>query len=339
MENCAVGSVRVHIPDVAGGPVVNRPAERLRELAARGLSSRYEFVEDPEQADIILFSQCHMLGNDWRMDAIREHPLAERFAAKAFVYDERDRPWCSLPGVYVSMTARKFDSQVQRAWGYYGVPEFQHPNDANPDLLVSLVASPTHHCRRVLFGLREPDSVIEEVRGFTFFDPSSPGFEARREHFRETLSRSRFVLCPRGRGASSIRLYETLSAGRVPVIISDDWVPPDGPDWDSISIRWPEGTTSGLMDVIRSHDRAWDAMSGAALEAYRTFFAPAVAFDRIAAICEELLPVAASFRRPSPWNSAAIAETVAQRSSTAAVPLRRLLRRVLGRLSEGISRG
>ena len=32
------------------------------------------------------------------------------------------------------------------------------------------------------------------------------------------MFRSKFFLCPRGTGTSSIRLYETLSAGRVPVI-------------------------------------------------------------------------------------------------------------------------
>ena len=254
-------------------------------------------------------------------------------------YDERDRPWCSRPGVYVSMPARKFDRGVQRVWGYYGVPEFQHPIDTVPDLLFSLVASPTHPCRRPLFGLQEAaDSVIEEVRGFTFYDASSSEFEARREHFRRTLSRSRFVLCPRGRGTSSIRLYEALSAGRVPVIISDDWVPPDGPDWSSISIRWPEGRASGLVDTIRSHDREWEAMSRAAFGAYEAFFAPWEAFERISGLCEELLPAAATFHPASPWNSAAIAEAVAQRTSAGAVPIRRLLRRALDQLAKGLSR-
>jgi hypothetical protein len=332
-----VGSTLVLVADVTGGPLVNRPAERLRELAALGDRRQYELVDDPERADIILFPQCHMLGGDWRMRAIREHPFTKRFAAKTFVYDERDRPWCLRPGAYVSMSARRFDPSVQRACGYYGVPEFQHPSDTATDLLFSLIASPTHPSRRALFGLRGPDSIVEEVRRFAFFDPSSPGFEARREHFRRTLSRSRFVLCPRGRGTSSIRLYETLSAGRVPVIISDDWVPPDGPEWSSISIRWPEGRRAGLVDALRSHDREWEAMSRAALDTYRAFFAPAVAFDRISAICEDLLPAAATFRSASPWNSAAIAEGVSSRTSSGAVPLRRFVRRFLDRIAEGIS--
>ncbi len=180
-ENPAVGSTLVHVPDVTGGPLVNRPAERLRELAALGHHRQYDLVEDPECADIILFTQCHMLGSDWRMNAIREHPLAKRFPSKTFVYDERDRPWRSRPDVYVSMSVRKFDSRVQRASGYYVVSEFQHSRDTSTDLLLSLVASPTHPCRRALFGLHEPDSVVEEVRGFTFFDASSSQFEARRE--------------------------------------------------------------------------------------------------------------------------------------------------------------
>jgi exostosin family protein len=327
-----VGSTLVYVADVTGEPLVNRPAQRFRELAALG-SHQYDLVDDPEGADIILFPQCHMLGSDWRMNAIREHPLTKRFARKTFVYDERDRPWRSFPGAYVSMSAHKFDSRLQRAWGYYGVTEFEHPPHTDADLLFSLIASPSHRCRRALFRLSEPDAIVEEIRGFTFFDPSSPEFEARREHFRRTLLRSRFVLCPRGRGTSSIRLYETLSAGRVPVIISDEWVPPDGPDWSSISIRWQEGRVSGLVDAIRSYDQEWEAMSRAAFDAYETFFAPAVAFDRISGICEELLPAAAAFRPASPWNSAAIAEAVALRTSARAVPLRRIVRRILNQVA------
>jgi hypothetical protein len=48
---------------------------------------------------------------------------------------------------------------------------------------------------------------------------------------------SKFVLCPRGYACSRWRLFETMMAGRVPVIISDQWVPPEGPAWERFSVR------------------------------------------------------------------------------------------------------
>ena len=41
----------------------------------------------------------------------------------------------------------------------------------------------------------------------------------RRSEFLSTVSESRYVICPRGDGNQSIRFYETLSAGRVPILI------------------------------------------------------------------------------------------------------------------------
>ena len=38
--------------------------------------------------------------------------------------------------------------------------------------------------------------------------------------YAELTKASKFVLCPRGVGASTIRLFETMRMGRVPVILS-----------------------------------------------------------------------------------------------------------------------
>jgi hypothetical protein len=262
------------------------PVAEFEQLAELDGIGEHDVSGDPDSADLILFTQCHMLPTDWKLRAIREHPVTARHRDKVMIYDERDRPWCGFPGVYVSMPARDFDNRYQRAWGY-----FRHPQIAplvDPDLLFSFIGSPSDRSRKPLFGLRHPDAVVEEIRRFTFFDPSSPGFNARRSRFQEILGRSRFVLCPRGRGTSSIRLYETLAAGRVPVIISDDWVQPRGPEWEKFSIRWPEGRTEGLVEMLEERVADWPAMSAAATASYCEFFSAEVSFHRIVDLCSEL---------------------------------------------------
>jgi hypothetical protein len=278
--------MRVHIPRLGLGVVPDLPVTELEEFARIDRIGRHEVTADPDSADLILFPQCHMLPTDWRLNAIRSHAVTARYRGKVMVYDERDRPWCGFPGVYVSMPKREFDGRFQRSWGYRAVPPADSPRE--PDLLFSLIGSPSHRCRRQLFELRHPDAVVEQVRGFTFYDSRSADFDSRRERFRETLLRSRFVLCPRGKGTSSIRLYETLAAGRVPVIVADDWVAAPGPDWERFSIRWPEGRTNGLIDLLEGRDRDWPAMSNAAAKAYRDFFAPDVWFHNVVDLCSEL---------------------------------------------------
>lgn len=58
----------------------------------------------------------------------------------------------------------------------------------------------------------------------------------------DSIINSKFVLCPRGFGLSSHRLYEVLAAGRIPIIISDDLILPLDKylNWNKFSIKIPE---------------------------------------------------------------------------------------------------
>ncbi|MGP9805416.1 exostosin domain-containing protein [Paracoccus sp. NSM] len=61
------------------------------------------------------------------------------------------------------------------------------------------------------------------------------------DEFREALTGSVFALCPSGTGPNSIRLWEALAAGTIPVILADDWAPPgDRRLWDQAAIFCPE---------------------------------------------------------------------------------------------------
>lgn len=79
--------------------------------------------------------------------------------------------------------------------------------------------------------------------------------EAASREFQEALSRSVFALCPSGSGPNSIRLWEALGAGAIPVILSDDLVLPGDPR------LWAEGAVfcaetpeavAGLPDRLAS---------------------------------------------------------------------------------------
>lgn len=55
--------------------------------------------------------------------------------------------------------------------------------------------------------------------------------------FKETLSRSIFSLCPSGTGPNSIRLWESLGAGAIPVIIADTLALPGSPAlWEEAAV-------------------------------------------------------------------------------------------------------
>ena len=70
----------------------------------------------------------------------------------------------------------------------------------------------------------------------------------------ELTNRSIFSLCPRGTGVGTIRLFEVMSMGSIPVIISDDYVCPmsNKLNWDEFSIRVPESDIHKIEGILNS---------------------------------------------------------------------------------------
>lgn len=63
------------------------------------------------------------------------------------------------------------------------------------------------------------------------------------EQFKEILSRSIFSLCPSGSGPNSIRLWESIGLGSIPVILADTYLPPGNEDlWRQAVVYCGENT-------------------------------------------------------------------------------------------------
>jgi hypothetical protein len=146
---------------------------------------------------------------------------------------------------------------------------------------------------------------------------------------------SHFVLCPRGFGASSIRLFEAMACGRAPVIISDDWVPPRGPDWSKFSIRVREGDIEEIPRILKELEPNAHILGRNARRAWEEWFSPDVLLDRLVMEGLEILRA----NRNTEWTRRLIraylnlAPTrILKRSGTA-------LRRATARLRAGYAKG
>ncbi len=66
------------------------------------------------------------------------------------------------------------------------------------------------------------------------------------------MRRSWAVLCPRGRGSSSIRFFETMCMGRLPVLVSDEYTPPLSwrIDYDAFCLRLPEAEAGHAGELL-----------------------------------------------------------------------------------------
>lgn len=96
--------------------------------------------------------------------------------------------------------------------------------------------------------LRVHISVSERFHGFEEPDVRLQ----RRELFVESLASSWFVICPRGAGENSYRFFETLSMGRIPVLLSDGCLLPfeESIDYDCIILRIPEHAADRTAEIL-----------------------------------------------------------------------------------------
>ena len=93
-----------------------------------------------------------------------------------------------------------------------------------------------------------------------------------KEEFKQVLARSRFSLCPRGYAPNSIRFWESLQAGAIPLLISDTARLPEGFDWNRCCIRVAEKDIETIPDIIKTISPDQELkMREACFDAYKMF--------------------------------------------------------------------
>lgn len=143
----------------------------------------------------------------------------------------------ALPGVTVSDLPRTEHSSVFRTPVNIG-------RVLRSRALAALAASSDVHA----------DIVIRETY-FGVYDLATQ--ESMRAEFTAQMRDSDYVLCVRGSGNFSIRLFETMATGRVPVLLETDLVLPcaDVVDWDAICVRVPLAELDRIDQHVASAHR------------------------------------------------------------------------------------
>ena len=119
------------------------------------------------------------------------------------------------------------------------------------EYLFSFVGAANAAVRRDIFAkLDGCENGFLKVRGNWHFDADEEVQLARKEEYERVLASSEFVLCPRGVGPSSLRIWEAFASGKIPVIIADDLQMPDGVDWDGCSVRVLEYEVASLPEKL-----------------------------------------------------------------------------------------
>ena len=259
----------------------HRTLDALVDRARTDSVGRHELVASPNEADVILFVEDGQF-EDYLYREVQHHELVREFPSKTFMYNESDKPWCVLPGLYTCMPARSYDHSRQIAFPYLENPN-PYVKEINqwqlePRWLYSFVGSQSHRCRKDVIALADKCEGVLDTSQFNAWDCDESDKMIQGWRFAEHMARSRYVLCPRGIGPSSSRLFESLEAGIAPVIIADDWVAPPHIDW-SFAVRINERDIHTIPEVLESIADEYVDRGRAAREAWESVYAPDRIFD------------------------------------------------------------
>ncbi len=265
-----------------------RDFERLAPLDRFGVHS---VTTDPEAADVILFLESY--GAGWHFEGVRRHAFTKRYREKCFIFCVNPYVIPFLPGLYTGIDRRW--ASARTVGGFY--PEAGRsryttysPARADSRYLYSFVGAVVNaEVRRRLASLTHPRSFFKDTSAdfakvLRHAMPPEEG-ESYLRDYAEVSRASKFVLCPRGVSASSIRLFETMRMGRAPVILSDAWVEPPGPDWRAFAIQIPEKQAADLPRILEEREEEAVERGELARAAWAEWYANEVAFHRTVEAC------------------------------------------------------
>jgi hypothetical protein len=265
----------------------------LRESAEEDPFGQHRLVDDPDQADAILFAENHAHGDPYCL-SVRHHPVYRRFPEKCFIYHDDDNAVAVLRGIYPSIRRRDYLIDRCRSAGYIGrIVENQairyDPTPRTRRYLYSFLGEANSQVRIALLSSAHSNGVIRETTGVRLWQ-MEPGLKRDlfMTQYAEAILDSQFVLCPAGFGPATFRLFEAMEMGRAPVILSDEWVPPQGPRWDEFSIRVPECRASEISAILSDYSGRYEVMGHLARRAWEQWFAKPVCFHRLIELCADI---------------------------------------------------
>ncbi len=216
------------------------------------------------------------------ISSVEQERHVRDFPEKVFTINYEDHPAGFLPGLYAALSATRYDPLRHAAWCYLFPPnpEVYRTEPAAPAeddaLLFSFRGAASHESRERLFALKLPQETRARV---TRIDRWYDHTQDEQQGYVAEILRSRFVLCPRGLAPASHRLFEVMALGRCPVIIGDEWVPPEAVDWECCSIRIAEKDIAGLPDYLARREGEAVELGRQARRVWEQFFSPERRFE------------------------------------------------------------
>jgi hypothetical protein len=270
------------------------PLQEAQRCAELDRFRVHSLTTDPDSADLIIFVEFY--GGGWYFERVRRHALVRKHREKCFLFSSNPLVIPFLPGVYTGVEKRWASARTRPGF-YLG----RAKNDFTtytpsahdlPYLFSFMGAARNAPIRQKLSTLKYPRSFFQDTT--TEFDRVLLRKMDRRERldyerrYAELAKASKFVLCPKGLSASSIRLFETMRMGRVPVILADGWVSPRGPRWEDFAIQMSERDFARIPQLLEERETEAVEMGARARQEWERWFSDEVLFHHLVELCLDI---------------------------------------------------
>jgi hypothetical protein len=259
-------------------------------------------TQDPQAADCILFVENHP-GSDPYFFEVMRCSLYRSFRHKCVLYHDADLTVTPLPTISPSVLQRQTRGGSKKSVHYIArLTENTTINETPPDwsneraYTYSFVGSRrTHPLRAKLLRLARTDAYLKDTGQDRAWEMTAERKRAYEAEYVNVVNQSYFILCPRGIGPCTYRLFETMQLGRVPVIIADEWAHITGIAWDQFSITVAESQIEQIPRLLDSRRGEALEMGRRARSVWEEHFSPAASLDTLARAA--LAVLSAPYRR------------------------------------------
>ncbi len=243
----------------------------------------FEFCNDPAPADLILFAETYASLDPYFLDVVR-HPLFRAHRQKCVLHHISDVMLTLCRTISPSIDRHHPNVHARRSFSYlvrvHDNPFLNAISEAviaasERAHLFSFVGDPeTHPIRKRLLTLHHPQALLKAATGSSATFMGADEREPFQKSYLQTLLASDFVLCPRGLGPTSMRLFEVMQLGRAPVIISDEWLPVSDIPWEEFALFVPEAEVEQIPRLLEENRHRAPAMGRRAREVWLEHFSP-----------------------------------------------------------------
>ncbi len=265
----------------------------LSESANSDLFKVHELVDNPEEADIIIFAEHHPDVDPYFFEVLK-NDIYKKYKAKCYLYHDHDNTIAFIPHVTPSLPLKHSNPIFNQPFSY--IVQLSPNNiireyaavEEKKFLFSFMGTSRTHPVRKEIFAIAYDRCYLLDTLGKNSWELSSEEKAEYQKSYAKACFESKFILCPRGIGPNSYRLYESMEMGIAPVIISDKWVPTAGPKWEEFSIRIAESNVANIPEILEQREADSARMGELARQAWVEWFAKDKQFHYLVEACAKL---------------------------------------------------